>query len=546
MKRRLTQILSVTLAGLLQIAPMIRSALPTFSSGTSNPAWAIILKWGVGAMAMFGCHAVSKASSIAISPPNATNGQPYIGTITYAGSHSGSVSSMKLTNSCLGSATLAPGLTITYASGNKATVSGTPTTVGNLPFTLKIYDASSCGSGDTDTRATTLAIGGTLGQAPNFSSVPENGVAQIGSDVLLSAGAAGTPAPTYRWSHVGIPTPANLLSTNSILSFTNIQFANAGLYTVTASNGVGSVASATAYLSVCLTPGSDILALHATNYVAVSNALTMMSYITNAPSGSNVYKWQYGYSDITAFSTSGSNLTFAANQVFSGRSGRYSIIFNGVVGSTTVVPLQLYDSDWAFGTRPGFTAPPTDTNGTAGSAVTLRATAFNLRTPYTNQTTSFDWYFNDTNLVASETQTGNYTQVNEGPGGSLKGYIISNIVSTLTLNNLSAAAAGKYTVVASNYWGSITSSPAILNLTSTSVPPPVINPQLVAGGNSFQISFSNDPGASFTVLRSTNVGLPLSNWTVVGTATEISPGEYQFSDPGAQTNVQRYYRIRWP
>ena len=173
-------------------------------------------------------------------------------------------------------------------------------------------------------------------------------------------------------------------------------------------------------------------------------------------------------------------------------------------------------------------------------------TAFVLHTPYTNQPTWFQWYRDDTNLVASETVTGAVSVVSEGPGGALKSYANSNVVSSLTLNNLSLSDAGKYTVVASNYWGSVTSSPAILNVTANTVPPPVINPQLTAGGGSFQLAFTNNPGASFTVLRSTNVALPVGSWTVLGTATEVSPGQYQFTDPGAQTNNQQYYRIRWP
>ncbi|MSU58374.1 MAG: hypothetical protein EXS35_09370 [Pedosphaera sp.] len=72
-----------------------------------------------------------------------------------------------------------------------------------------------------------------------------------------------------------------------------------------------------------------------------------------------------------------------------------------------------------------------------------------------------------------------------------------------------------------------------------------------AGGNPIPQYFWKQgitpiPGATFSVLRSTNVTLPTSNWTVVGTATEVSPGQYQFTDPGARTNAERYYRVRWP
>jgi hypothetical protein len=47
------------------------------------------------------------------------------------------------------------------------------------------------------------------------------------------------------------------------------------------------------------------------------------------------------------------------------------------------------------------------------------------------------------------------------------------------------------------------------------------------------------------VLTTTNLSLPLSNWTVVGPAANIAPGLFQFST-GTTTNPQGYYRVRSP
>jgi GH25 family lysozyme M1 (1,4-beta-N-acetylmuramidase) len=62
----------------------------------------------------------------------------------------------------------------------------------------------------------------------------------------------------------------------------------------------------------------------------------------------------------------------------------------------------------------------------------------------------------------------------------------------------------------------------------------------------FQLSFTNVPGTHFTLLSSTNAALALSNWTVVATATEISPGQFQITDPGATNLPLRFYRVRSP
>jgi len=38
----------------------------------------------------------------------------------------------------------------------------------------------------------------------------------------------------------------------------------------------------------------------------------------------------------------------------------------------------------------------------------------------------------------------------------------------------------------------------------------------------------------------------LSNWTLLGAATETAPGEFQFGDPAAMSSPGRYYRVRCP
>lgn len=66
------------------------------------------------------------------------------------------------------------------------------------------------------------------------------------------------------------------------------------------------------------------------------------------------------------------------------------------------------------------------------------------------------------------------------------------------------------------------------------------------GNGSFQFSFTNTPKATFTAWASTNVALPLSNWTALGYVPEISSGQYQFSDTNAVANARRFYRVSSP
>lgn len=79
---------------------------------------------------------------------------------------------------------------------------------------------------------------------------------------------------------------------------------------------------------------------------------------------------------------------------------------------------------------------------------------------------------------------------------------------------------------------------------SATTPFQINSPQRLGNGN-FQFNFTNAPGVSFSVLTTTNVALPVSQWQVIGQPTESPAGQYQFTDTQA-TNTQRYYLIRQP
>ena len=77
--------------------------------------------------------------------------------------------------------------------------------------------------------------------------------------------------------------------------------------------------------------------------------------------------------------------------------------------------------------------------------------------------------------------------------------------------------------------------------------PPRLTGVQNSGSGLFQFEFTdNTDGATFTVLTTTNLALPLSNWTVLGVPIEISPGQFQFSDAQATNNTQRFYRVSSP
>jgi sugar lactone lactonase YvrE len=75
---------------------------------------------------------------------------------------------------------------------------------------------------------------------------------------------------------------------------------------------------------------------------------------------------------------------------------------------------------------------------------------------------------------------------------------------------------------------------------------PYLSGAKLLGNGAFQFSFTNNPAGSFTVVTTTNLSLPLSQWTVAGVPTNISPGLYQFTSGPGTNGPRRFYSVRSP
>ncbi len=101
------------------------------------------------------------------------------------------------------------------------------------------------------------------------------------------------------------------------------------------------------------------------------------------------------------------------------------------------------------------------------------------------------------------------------------------------------------TILDSTMPGTTTNAVFLINFPQPTLPILLTGPMMLPNG-SFQFGFSNTPGALFTALASSDVQLPLGNWSVMGSVTEVSPGQFQFTDTQPINGPQRYYRVRSP
>lgn len=116
----------------------------------------------------------------------------------------------------------------------------------------------------------------------------------------------------------------------------------------------------------------------------------------------------------------------------------------------------------------------------------------------------------------------------------------TNGQASLTITNF---VPGPHAIVA-RYFSDATyaaSSGAIVGVPAT------LNQMQVMEDGTFVLGFTNISGAPFMVLSSTNALAPVSEWTVLGQASEILPGQFQYSDAQAlNRDAVRFYRLRSP
>ena len=68
----------------------------------------------------------------------------------------------------------------------------------------------------------------------------------------------------------------------------------------------------------------------------------------------------------------------------------------------------------------------------------------------------------------------------------------------------------------------------------------------ILSGGGFQFSFTNIQDGLFNVFEATNLTVPFTNWTWLGSVPEISSGQYQFTDTQEPENSEWFYRVSSP
>jgi glucuronoarabinoxylan endo-1,4-beta-xylanase len=125
---------------------------------------------------------------------------------------------------------------------------------------------------------------------------------------------------------------------------------------------------------------------------------------------------------------------------------------------------------------------------------------------------------------------------------SISGMSVPFMIPTVTSSNLSMAQEPVIPVTGGNFTATL---PALSTTTFVSVSSPSLVDALQINGK-FQFSFAGSAPLQYTVLTSTNLSLPLSSWTVAGSATNTGNNNYTFSVPLVPSQPALFYRVQVP
>lgn len=239
------------LAAVLQVLPICRIGVVTPVATPS--AWAIVMAWVAGAVALLGSYDVVSGASAGISGLVKYSGSTPVGLPTFdVAEPMGQAFRYRITVSNPGTdfdknyfncIPLPPGLTINTNPGGAGYISGIPTVAGTYTVTLVAGNLS------FPTPATAQAsIAIYLPNAPPVvTRQPQDQSVLPGSAVSFQAQVTGTPPLNYQWRRDGTNLPG---ASAAALSITNVQAVDAGDYQLFVSNAYGSATSAVARLSL--------------------------------------------------------------------------------------------------------------------------------------------------------------------------------------------------------------------------------------------------------------------------------------------------------
>jgi hypothetical protein len=314
------------------------------------------------------------------------------------------------------------------------------------------------------------------------------------------------PPINYQWYYnSGVISGA----TSSTLTLNNVTLANEGFYHVVLTDGVSTVPSAPARLSVLVTPILTEQPVGQT--VAVGDSATMRASVMGNPLPLG-YRWRRSGAPYTNVVINQTNHSITLNNIRTNDAGTYTVIVTNIATAGTAGVL----SSNAYLT---VVVPHTNQTAAAGTDVTFRPAVFASLPSSGFPIVAYQWRFNASPIPNATNNALNLTNVQTTNEGT---YSITISVSGVT--------------------GTPPIAPATFSATLTVISPPTLaSPQVLSNGTFTAFIQAGSGNRSYVVEMSSN----LVDWVTLSTVNYTN-GPTPFMDTGAPNGRQRFYRARLP
>lgn len=410
------------LIALLQRTPAVRVVATAADTVLSSPATSV-LKAAVSALGALGAmHSMAGATALSPSQPSpasVTAGVPTTLVFTVTGSPAAP-------QSFTFAGSVPPGMTFRAlgSSGagtvsgpiNTSTVqlSGTPTTAGTYVISIIGWRGAN-GTSDQHRASYTVTVSGSTNAAPTITTQPISRTVAAGSPASFTTVVTGFPTPTLQWFKNSVAVPG---ATTELLTFASAALADAGSYTLVATNSLGTATSNTVTLTVTAAPA--ITTQPTSRTVAVGSQASFTTVVTGFPTP--MLQW---FRNSVAIPGATSEL-FALASAALADAGTYTLVATNSQGAATSNAATLTVTGGTI-SPPTLSAQPANISQAVGTAASLSVVASGSPT--------FQWRKNGTNI----------------PGAT---------AATLAFASLAAADTASYDVVVTNTAGTVTSNAA--------------------------------------------------------------------------------------
>jgi Immunoglobulin I-set domain len=318
------------LIALLQRTPAVRVVATAADTVLASPATSV-LKAAVSTLGAFGAmHSMAGATALSPSQPSpasVTAGVPTTLVFTVTGSPAAP-------QSFTFAGSVPPGMTFRAlgSSGagtvsgpiNTSTVqlSGTPTTAGTYVISIIGWRGAN-GSSDQHRASYTVTVTGSTNAAPTITTQPTSRTVAAGSPASFTTVVTGSPTPTLQWFKNSVAVPG---ATTELLTFASAALADAGSYTLVATNSQGSVTSNVATLTVTGGVARPEVVAHPTS---VARPLGAGAALAIVATGSPTYQWRKN--GVAVAGATAATLSFAS--LAAADTASYDVVLTNAAGS---------------------------------------------------------------------------------------------------------------------------------------------------------------------------------------------------------------------